>query len=161
MNNVETTTLTLPQQFELLSVTDERVALASRALSKTCVEKGIKVSSWREFGAWCDYVEGKINEPQLTEGARRELERHSESFGKYVLLESEAPPSAISDIEKRKRAKRAKKIYANICRNTGLTLCFFHNFSAWSDFVSGKIDELEFLHRVAAETSKMSEEDQP
>lgn len=143
------------KRFQLVSVVDQRNALANHHVCGICSQGGIRISSWNEFSAWYNYVEGEIDEPQLTEQARKELEKHSESYGKYILVDDEVPSTGISNAEKKRRARRASRIYQNICRNNGINLCFFRNFSAWNDFVSGEIDELEFLQKVSVETNKL------
>jgi sugar phosphate isomerase/epimerase len=161
MENMQLKALVPHQKHDLLSFGDERAIRAARVLLNTCAEKGVKVCSWREFDAWEAYMEGRIDEPQLAREAAKELQGHAENYGKTIVIERENPHAGGSDIDMKKRAKRASRIFRNVCRNTGMNLCFFHSFSAWSDFITGKIDELEFLGRIAAEISKMTAQDQP
>lgn len=55
--------------------------------------------------------------------------------------------------EKRNRAKRASRIYRKICSDAGLSECFFTDFSTWSEFVEGKMNEGEFS-RIAESVAK-------
>jgi len=77
----------------------ERTEAATRICYKACDETGVKVSSWQEFDAWKQYVEGEIEDAELTEQARREMEELSASFGKYLVIEKEDPKYS----EKRRR----------------------------------------------------------
>lgn len=134
----------------------ERALHANEIYGKACEESGIRVFSWQNFKAWQDYVDGKITDSELSEKARSELDQFSQSFGKYVVMKKDDHKQADEETEKRKRAKRANKIYREVCSETGMTVCFFHDFLSWSDFVEGKIEETEFYERVKREIREMA-----
>lgn len=143
---------------EVVPVGEERATRASEALCRACNDTGIRVSSWSDFKAWQDYVDGSIDEPRASEDARKELERYSDLYGKYVVIDKENPLAVNEEAEKKKRAKRANRIYQNVCRNAGLTMCFFNDFTAWSDYIQGKIGEEDLMRKAAEEVSGIRDE---
>jgi len=134
-----------------------RAGKADEAYCEACEEKGIKVSSWEEFDAWKKYVDGKIDEQILADKAETELAEFAKSFGKYLVIAKEDPTPSDGG-EKKERVKHANKIYRKLCDATGLTLCFLNSFGTWSDFVDGKISEVEFLEKAKLEVEKMVKE---
>lgn len=133
----------------------ERTEAATRICYKACDETGVKVSSWQEFDAWKQYVEGEIEDAELTEQARREMGEFSASFGKYLVIEKEDLKYSEEEEEKRKRARRANSIYRQVCREAGLSLFFFHDFLSWSDYVEGKISDAVFYERARREVMQI------
>jgi hypothetical protein len=77
------------------------------------------------------------------------------TFGKYVMIEEDDHLVSWKYPVERKRARLANKIYKRVCRDMRLTQCFFSNFSAWSDYVKGRIGEDEFYELAKAEAEKM------
>jgi hypothetical protein len=134
-----------------------RAEQADGAYCEACEEKGIRVSSWEEFDAWQKYVDGKIDEQILAEKAQAELTEFAESFGKYLVIEKEDPAPSDGE-EQKERVKRANRIYRKLCDATGLTFCFINSFATWSDFVEGKISELELLENAKLEIDRMVRE---
>ena len=150
-----------PKDLENLSgVQKERAIQANEVYKKLCEEMGMRVCSWRSFEAWQEFVDEKIGESQLTERARNELDQFSKTFGKYLVVEREDPKPVEEETEKKERAKQANKIYKSVCNDTGLTACFFNNFSTWSEYVKGNIDESEFYEKAKEEVEKMLMEGQ-
>ncbi|HOV85144.1 MAG TPA: hypothetical protein PLM79_02210 [Syntrophobacteraceae bacterium] len=133
----------------------ERAEAANRICCRACDATGVKVSSWEQFDAWKQYVDGKIEEAELTEQARRELDEFSTVFGKYLVIEQEQPKQTDKEAEKKKRARRANAIYREVCREAGLSVYFFHDFLSWSDFVAGNIGESEFYDRARREVMEI------
>jgi hypothetical protein len=131
----------------------ERTEQADQVLCEACEEGGIRVSSWQDFGAWQEYVDGKINDTVLADKAQTELAEFAKSFGKYLVIEKEDPTP--SDAKKKERVKRANRIYRTLCEAIGLSFCFFNNFATWSDYVEGNITEQEFLEQAKMEVEKM------
>ena len=134
---------------------EERALRASEIYREICRKIGLKVSAWQDFTAWADYVDGKIGEEQLSEQAKTEIEQFSRAFGKYVVIHKEDHKHDEEE-DKKKRAKQANKIYRQMCRESGLTVCFFHDFASWSEYVEGKIDDAEFAERVKREVAKIA-----
>ena len=131
-----------------------RAEQADEVYCEACEESGVKVSSWQEFDAWKEYVDGNIDERLLADKAETELAEFAKSFGKYLVIEKEDPTPSDND-GKKERVKRANRIYRKLCDATGLTFCFLNGFGAWSDFVDGKISEVEFLQKAKLEVEKM------
>lgn len=136
----------------------ERALHANEVFCRACEERGIHISEWQNFEAWQDYVEGRIDDSKLAEKARGEIEELAQSFGKYLVLKKEDSRPSEEEAEGRQRARQASRIYKEICREAGVTVCFFHDFLSWSDFVEGRIDEAEFYNRVRREVKNMSVE---
>jgi hypothetical protein len=134
---------------------EERVVRANEIYREICRITGLKVSEWQDFPAWAEYVDGKIGETQLGEKAKTELEQFSRSFGKYVVIQTEDHKHEEEE-ETKKRAKQANKIYRMMCREAGLMVCFFHDFTSWSEYVEGKIDDAEFTERVKREIERIA-----
>jgi hypothetical protein len=139
---------------ELPEKAQVRAEQADQACGEACGEAGVKVSSWLKFDAWQDYVEGEINEDTLTDKAQKELREFAKSFGKYLVIARE-DPSASDDAARKERVKRANRIYRKLCDATGLTFCFLSDFATWSDYVEGKISELELMEKAKLEIEKM------
>lgn len=134
----------------------ERALRARKAYCSACEEKGVEVCSWENFPAWQDFVAGKIGESELNSRAKGELNQFTGSFTGHAMLQSDEGPH-LSEEERavRERARHANGIYKRICSDSGLERCFFTNFSAWSDYVNGKIGETEFSERSMSEVEKM------
>ncbi|WP_041440620.1 hypothetical protein [Syntrophobacter fumaroxidans] len=91
---------------------------------------------------------------QLNDAAGRSV--YAESFGKYLRTEKEEPKFSREEREKREKARRANEIYRRACSDTGLKKCFFSDFGDWSDFVTGKISEAEFVERTETTARAMA-----
>ncbi|GLI35404.1 hypothetical protein [Desulforhabdus amnigena] len=137
---------------------EKRADDANKVYCKACEESGLKVASWENFEAWQEYVEGKIDDVQLVEKAKQEMEQFSKKFGKYIVVEKEDPMPAKKEKEKRERARQANKTYKRVCEEARLNVCFFNNFSAWSDYVKGEMSEEDFYDKVKLEVRKMAGE---
>jgi hypothetical protein len=142
---------------ELASEDQDRTEQAGQVICDACEESGVKVSTWKEFDAWQEYVDGTINETALADKAQTELAEFARTFGKYLVIDKE-DPGTHEDPEKKERVKRANKAYRALCDATGLTFCFFSNFAAWSDYIQGNISETEFLEQAKAEVETMVRE---
>jgi hypothetical protein len=143
---------------ECSELTEEQKARASRAdemYCKMCEEKGMKVCTWEEFDAWQKYVEGQIDESQLKQKAEVEVNRYSESFGKFLVIQQEEPVVKEEKEEKKGRVKKANQIYKQVCEERGLNLCFFNNFATWSEYVEGRMSDSEFHTKADLEVDKI------
>ncbi|MCK8603197.1 hypothetical protein [Desulfoferrobacter suflitae] len=139
----------------------DRANEADRIYQEVCDDLGMRVCSWQSFAAWQEYLDAKISEADLTERARDELQQFSETFGKYLVIEKTDQKYEQQETEKKERAKRANKIYKQICDDSGIQACFFRDFSSWSEYVKGAIDETEFYDRARSEVEKMLSEGAP
>ena len=145
-----------PSVLEALSPAEqERVDRANEFYTRIFSERGVRVSSWHDFGAWKEYVDGRIGESELDEKAKTELEDVSQQFGKYVVIREEPPDYLKEGTVERERAKLAHKIYRKVCKDAGLTLCFFNDFKTWSDYVRGVIGESEFYEKAKIEVESI------
>ncbi|MCU0573120.1 MAG: hypothetical protein MUC41_09020 [Syntrophobacteraceae bacterium] len=135
---------------------EARVIRALELYNQACQDSGVRVRAWDEFIAWKKYVDGEIDGAQLSEDAHREIEHLSSSFGKYLVIEKDDSGERQPDEERKERAALASRIYRKACRDAGVALHFFHNFSTWSDFVNGKIGETELYERAMEELREMA-----
>lgn len=145
-----------PEDYDQLSEEQKkRVARANEVYSHACEVQGLQVFSWESFDSWQKYVDGKISEEQLNDQAKQEVERFSSTFGKYLIIKKDDPERTRKQAEEHERAKRANRIYRQVCHEAGLTLCFFRNFDAWSDYVNGTMSDAEFQEKAKAEVREM------
>ena len=151
-----------PNEFgEMTGAQRERAAEADVIYRKVCDDLGMKVCSWQSFAAWQEYLDEKISETDLQQRARDELQEFSKTFGKYLVVDKSEREYEQREAEQKERAKRANKIYKKVCDETGLTACFFREFSTWSEYVEGNIDESEFYEKAKNEMKKMLSEQPP
>ncbi len=135
-----------------MSPVTKRMMRANELCLRACEERGLNIASWHEFEAWSRFVEGSIGEGRLGDRAREEVPDLLKSFGKYVVMDAGAESKLKEEEEeKRKRARKASEIYRRVCRDVGVGLLFFEDFSSWSDFVEGKMDEEEFYKKARIE----------
>lgn len=134
----------------------KRSIRAVELYNQACHDSGVKVRAWDEFEAWNKYVDGEIDGAQLGEQARQEIEQLSRSFGKYLVIEKDDSGERHTDKEKKERAAQASRIYRKACRDAGVAVHFFRDFSTWSDFINGKIGETELYERAMEELRAMA-----
>lgn len=145
-------------QFESLSASQrERAIHAKRTYCSACEEHGVKACSWESFSGYQAYVDGGINEPELARRAQEEIRDLTHTFGKYTVVEREESAASTDQAEKTKRAVAANRIYRKVCSESGMDQCFFNNFAAWSDYVQGEIDDVEFSRKARLEVEKLKE----
>ncbi len=140
---------------ELTAQEQGRAIKANELMQRIFEQIGVSVSNWTDFAAWQAYVQGEMHEAELKEKAKIEMEDLAKKFGKYVAIREEEPLSVRKNPAERERARVANKIYRKICKDMQVSLCFFSNFSAWSDFVKGLIGEAEFYKRAHEEAERM------
>jgi hypothetical protein len=135
---------------------EDRSVRAGELCNQACEDCGVKVSAWEELTAWNKYVDGEIDQAQLNDEARQEIEQLSKNFGKYVVIEKEEVDDHQHDQDRKERAELASRIYRRACKDAGVQLHFFHNFTIWSDFVNGKIGESEFYEKAMMELKELT-----
>ncbi len=135
----------------------ERIVKANQIFSEACEKLDVKVCSFKEMPGFMDFVDGNISEHQLSEQARQEMSQFASTFSKYAVV-SHDESEVDEELETRQRAKLANKIYRKACEDSGKSFCFFMNFSAWQDFVEGRIDEEELYQRAMEEVRKTAEQ---
>lgn len=141
---------------EPMRLDDERACRADELYYRVCTENGLKVMRWQDFAAWKEYVDGDIDESQLSERARVEMRELSKSFGKYLVVDRTNEPKQLKEEEEKKeRAKRANKIYRQVCNEVGLKVSFFRDLKSWIDYVEGEISDSDFYEKVRLEVQKL------
>ncbi len=142
-----------------MSARAQRASRANELYLRACEEVGVNYAAWHNFEGWKEYVEGSIGESQLGERAREEMSDMLKSFGKYVVIDSQSENKGSEEEEdRRQRARKANEIYRKVCRDVGVGLFFFEDFSSWSDFVEGKMDEDEFYQKARVELESILSE---
>lgn len=136
---------------------EDRCDRASKVCGEACKECGVKVASWDQFDARKDYIDGQIDEVQLKERAAAEVSQHAQAFGKYLVIDQEESESERAEELKRERARQANKIYRKVCDEAEMTLCFFSDFSSWSDYVKGDLTDAELFDRAKQEAQKITQ----
>ena len=142
---------------EISDVERERVIRANSTYCKACEENGIQVCSWEKSPAWMDFVEGRINESELTERARQELEKSDRKFDSYKTAPSPEADPPKGEALLAGKAKQANRIYRQVCLESGNSRCLFQNFATWSDYVHGRINDEDFAVRAREQVVNMSE----
>ncbi len=134
----------------------ERCEKANEAYCEECDKQGVKVCSIDEFQARQEFLDGRIDEGQLQAKAAAELSEYAKTFGKYLVVKDQQPVAKDEDAEKKDRARLANKVYKQVCSEEGLTVCFFSDFSSWSEYVKGEIEDSELYGRAKAEIEKLA-----
>jgi hypothetical protein len=135
---------------------EERCDRANEVCEQACEECGLKVSSWEEFNARQEFIEGRIDENELANRATSEVAHHAQVFGKYLVIDKEEPESSSEESRRKDRARQANRIYRKVCDEAELTLCFFSDFSSWSDYVKGTLSDSELYDRAKDEAQKLT-----
>ncbi len=134
----------------------DRIKKANKTYCDGHEEEGVEVCNWESMPGWQMYMKGEISEEELSETARKELAELDRTFGKY-LREDEAKPAGKETLKSRQdeRVRTANRIYRQVCVDSGLSPCFFKNFSTWQQFVHGEIGEAEFYEKAREEIRKI------
>ena len=109
-----------------------------------------------EFEVTCSqFASGDMGQNPLDEQAGRSFEQYSQIFGKY--LSDKEGEKNFSEEEKlrRERAKKANRIYKQVCKDLSLSAFFFNNFGDWSEYVEGKMSDAEFQGHAITRAQKM------
>ena len=56
----------------------------------------------------------------------------------------------------RERARKANRIYKQVCEDLQLDACFFSNFGEWREYVEGRMSDDEFHGRAITLAQKMT-----
>ena len=137
----------------------ERVKQANKAYCDGHDEEGLEVCSWEEMPGWQMYMKGEITEEELSDRARTELAEMDQTFGKYLRKDEEKPPREQPEKDPRdERMRSANRIYRKVCVDSGMSPCFFKNFSTWQQFVHGEMGETEFYEKAREEVRKIGAE---
>lgn len=101
------------------------------------------------------FAAGDIHPNSMNEQAARGLEQYSHTFGKY--LSDKDGENKFSEEEKlmRDRAKKANRIYKQVCEDLQLNACFFSNFGEWSEYVEGRMSDAEFHGHAVTQAQQM------
>ncbi len=98
-----------------------------------------------EFEVTCSQIAGgDMGQNPMDEQARRSFEQYSQTFGKYLSDKEGEKNFSEEDKLRRERAKKANRMYKQVCEDLRLDACFFSNFGDWSAYVDGRMSDDEF-----------------
>jgi len=109
-----------------------------------------------EYEATCSQLaSGDMRQNPLDGQAVKSFEQYSQTFGKY--LSDKEGEKNFSEEEKlrRERAKKANRIYKQVCEDLRLSAFFFNNFGDWSEYVDGRMDDAEFYGHAKTRAQQM------
>jgi hypothetical protein len=109
-----------------------------------------------EFEVTCSqFTGGDLSQNPLDGQAGTGFEQYSQTFGKY--LSDKEGEKNFSEEEKlrRQRAKKANRIYKQVCEDLRLSACFFNNFGDWSEYVDGRMSDAEFHGHAMTRAQQM------
>jgi hypothetical protein len=101
------------------------------------------------------FAAGDIRANPLDEQAARGLEQYSHTFGKYPLDKDGDNKFSEEERLMRERAKKANRIYKQVCEDLQLNACFFSNFGEWSEYVEGRMSDAEFHGHAITQAQHM------
>ena len=105
------------------------------------------------------FAAGDMGQISFDEQAQQSFEQYSQTFGKYLSGKEVNKDFSEEQREKKERAKKANKIYKQVCEDLQLSACFFSNFGDWSEYVDGKMSDAEFQdHAVTRALQMMAEQ---
>ncbi|MCU0589270.1 MAG: hypothetical protein MUF52_14110 [Syntrophobacteraceae bacterium] len=136
---------------------EDRCDRAAQVCGEACESCGVKVASWDEFDARQEFIEGQIDEGELTRRAASEVSQHAQTFGKYLVIDEEEPEASRAEELKKDRARQANRIYRKVCDEAEMNLCFFSDFSSWSDYVKGALSDTELYDRAREEALRIAQ----
>lgn len=101
------------------------------------------------------FASSDMGQNPVDERTARGFDQYSHTFGK--ILSDKEGGKKFSEEEKlmRERAKKANKIYKQICEDLQLDACFFSNFEEWSQYVEGKMSDAEFQGHTIVRAQEM------
>ncbi len=102
------------------------------------------------------FAGGEMGPNPMDEQAARGFEQqYSQTFGKYLSDKDGGKKFSEEDRLMRERAKRANRIYKQVCEDLQLDACFFSNFGEWSEYVEGKMSDAEFHGHAITRAQQM------
>jgi hypothetical protein len=101
-------------------------------------------------------LKGEITKTQLCKPSKEELAGLYQVFSKYLCNdEDNEHPEPPKEGPLGGKVRIANKLYRQACVDSGVSLCFFKNFSTWQQFVHGEIEETEFYVKALEEIRKL------
>jgi hypothetical protein len=101
------------------------------------------------------FASGDMGQNPMDEQATRGFEQYSHAFGKYLSDKDGGKKFSEKERMMRERAKKANRIYKQVCEDLELNACFFSNFGAWSEYVEGKMSDAEFQGHAITQAQQM------
>ncbi len=98
---------------------------------------------------------GDMGQNPMDEQAERSFGQYSQTFGKYLSDKEGDKNFSEEDKLKKERAKKANRIYKQVCEDLRLSACFFSNFGDWSEYVGGRMSDDEFQGHAVIRAQQM------
>jgi len=109
-----------------------------------------------EFEAvYSQFASSDMSQNPLDEQATRSFEQYSQTFGKYLSDKEREKNFSEEEKLRRERAKKANRIYKQVCKDLSLSAFFFNNFGDWSEYVDGRMDDAEFYGHAITRAQQM------
>ena len=99
-----------------------------------------------------------MGQSAFDEQAKSGFEQYSQTFSKYLASKDKGKEFSEEEKARKDRAKKANKIYKQVCEDLRLKACFFSNFGEWQDYVGGRMSDAEFETLAATRARQMMEE---
>ncbi len=98
---------------------------------------------------------GNMGQNPMDERATTGFEHYSNTFGKYLSDKDGGKKYSEEEKLMKERAKKANRIYKQVCEDLQLNACFFSNFGEWSEYVEGKMSDAEFHGHAITRAQQM------
>ena len=109
-----------------------------------------------EFEATCSqFTGGDLGQNPLDGQPGTGFEQYSQTFGKYLSDKEGEKNFSEEETLRRQRAKKANRIYKQVCEDLRLSACFFNNFGDWSEYVDGRMSDAEFHGHAMTRAQQM------
>ena len=102
------------------------------------------------------FAGGDMGQNPMDEQARRSFEQqYSQTFGKHLSDKDGGEKFSEEERLRRERAKKANRIYKQVCEDLHLSAFFFNNFGDWSEYVDGRMGDAEFYGHAMTRAQQM------
>jgi len=109
-----------------------------------------------EFTVTCSpFAGGNIDQGLIAGQGAGGFEQYSHTFGKFLSDKEGGKKSSEEEKLMRERAKKANRIYKQVCEDLQMDACFFSNFGEWSQYVEGKMNDAEFHGHAITRAQQM------
>lgn len=94
------------------------------------------------------FAGGYMGQNPMDQRAAENLGQQAHTFGNSFPDKYGDKKHSEEDKLMRQRAKKANRIYKQVCEDLQLDACFFSNFGEWREYVEGRMSDDEFHGRA-------------